>query len=76
MEENYQGLGKLAQSQQTPETNKAYWVQCSAYKTIALVDKDGKWRVLCTGQELPDVINFFPTGQSILELLLRATHGV
>jgi len=46
---------------QLPEIDGRYLVKCENFMCMAIFDKDGKWKSLSNGNELPAVINFCPT---------------
>ena len=43
--------------EQSPEIGKSYIVQCDGYKCVAVIEKDGRWKSVFTGNELRSVIN-------------------
>ena len=59
MNENDRTLLERAPDRQEPKVGVVYWVQCKSYRTRAIMDKDGKWKSLFNGRELPDVASFF-----------------
>ena len=44
---------------QLVQIGQPYWVQCTRFKCLAVVTKEGRWKVFSTGEELPDVIDVF-----------------
>jgi hypothetical protein len=43
---------------QPPEIDGHYLVKCENFMCMAIFDKNGKWKSLSNGKELPAVINF------------------
>lgn len=43
--------------EQSLEMGKSYVVQCDGYRCVAVVEKDGRWKSVFTGNELRGVIN-------------------
>jgi hypothetical protein len=35
------------------------WVQCNGYRCLAMMNADGKWIAVGTGEELTDVIGIY-----------------
>jgi hypothetical protein len=52
--------GFIPASQQV-QTGQPYWVQCTQFTCRAAIGKEGHWKEISTGKELPDVINVFAT---------------
>jgi hypothetical protein len=46
---------------QLPEAGRRYWVQCSGYRCLAVIDEAGLWKAFYGGEELPDVIKVVDT---------------
>jgi hypothetical protein len=42
------------------EIGQPYWIQCKNIRCLAVFDQEGKWKASYSGNELSDVINFFP----------------
>ena len=39
-----------------PKAGQRYWVQCSDYRCLAVVDDFGWWKSFYGGEDLPDVV--------------------
>ena len=49
--------GQNQTMEQSLEMGKSYVVQCDGYRCVAVVEKDGRWKSVFTGNELRGVIN-------------------
>jgi hypothetical protein len=59
METSSDNLLKRDINEKEPQVGKRYWVQCDGFRTMAVMNKDGKWLTVFNEKELPDVICYY-----------------
>jgi hypothetical protein len=41
---------------QPPAAGRRYWIQCSDYRCLAVMDELGRWKSFYDGEDIPDFI--------------------